>query len=208
MKYLKLEYIKQHSRIDYDCEDALLELYGNSAETIVFAYLNRTYRDVIDEYGCIPAPILQATLMLVDASYQQRTPFTIQEARASLYGFNTLIKPYMRLASMDDVEVQTVSIGSDTKIEFTADLPNGLLLKDIDFKCVVVNADTNKQVEYEKRECIIVGDGRSYVVLVDTTEIGVGPIILTLTVQIPDTDYSSGYRREIINIDPNIRITA
>ena len=31
MEYLTLEYIKQHSRIDFDCEDDLLELYGSSA---------------------------------------------------------------------------------------------------------------------------------------------------------------------------------
>ena len=31
MKWLTIEYIKQHSRIDYDCEDELLELYGEAA---------------------------------------------------------------------------------------------------------------------------------------------------------------------------------
>ena len=35
MKWLKIDYIKQHSRIDYDCEDGLLELYGESAEETV-----------------------------------------------------------------------------------------------------------------------------------------------------------------------------
>ena len=39
MKYLSLEYIKQHSRIDYDCEDGLLEMYGDSAEETVAQYL-------------------------------------------------------------------------------------------------------------------------------------------------------------------------
>lgn len=31
MKYLEIDYIKQHSRTDFDCDDALLELYGESA---------------------------------------------------------------------------------------------------------------------------------------------------------------------------------
>lgn len=103
MKYLKLDYIKQHSRIDYDCEDALLELYGNSAEEIMAQCLNRgkTTDDMIasltNEYGSLPAPILQASLMLVDASYQQRSPVTTQQAHDSLYGFGTLVKPYMIL---------------------------------------------------------------------------------------------------------------
>ena len=41
MKYLTIQYIKEHSRIDYDCEDALLELYGDSAEETMASYLNR-----------------------------------------------------------------------------------------------------------------------------------------------------------------------
>jgi len=30
--------------------------------------------------------------------------------------------------------------------------------------------------------------------------------MLKLTVQIPDTDFASGYRKEIVNINPHIRI--
>ena len=35
MKWLTLDWIKQHSRIDFDCEDDLLELYGEAAEEAV-----------------------------------------------------------------------------------------------------------------------------------------------------------------------------
>jgi hypothetical protein len=113
----------------------------------------------------------------------------------------------MRLTSAVDDDVQTVPLGSDTKIAFTADLPDGLLLKDIGFTLKVINADTNHQADYTKDDCIMVGDGADYVVLVDTEEMGVGTLMLRLTVHIPDSDYPSGTRKEVINIDPRIRIT-
>ena len=56
MKWLTLEWIKKHSRIDYDCEDGLLEMYGDSAEDTVLNICNRTYDDLVEVYGHIPAP--------------------------------------------------------------------------------------------------------------------------------------------------------
>ena len=107
MKYLSLEYIKQHSRIDYDCEDGLLEMYGDSAEETVAQYLNRgkTVDDMVADlkevYGHIPAPIYHATLMLVDVSYQYRSPVSAQNMSVVPYTFDILVKPYMRLADDD-----------------------------------------------------------------------------------------------------------
>ena len=43
MKWLSIDYIKQHSRIDYDCEDGLLEMYGDSAEDTVLNVIARDY---------------------------------------------------------------------------------------------------------------------------------------------------------------------
>ena len=42
MKWLTLEWIKDHSRIDFDCEDELLELYGASAEDTVLNVIARS----------------------------------------------------------------------------------------------------------------------------------------------------------------------
>jgi hypothetical protein len=123
------------------------------------------------------------------------------------YTFDLLVKPYMRLTSAEgEGDVQTVTLGSDVKIEFTADLPDELLLKDIDFTVKVINADTNNQEDYTKADCIMVGDGADYVVLVDTEDMGIGTLMLRLTVFIPDTDYQSGTRKEVIKIDPHVRV--
>jgi len=34
----------------------------------------------------------------------------------------------------------------------------------------------------------------------------VGSYLLKVTVQIPDTDYPSGYRKEVVNINPHISV--
>jgi hypothetical protein len=99
-------------------------------------------------------------------------------------------------------------MGSDTKIAFTADLPDGLLLKDIDFEVKVVNvSQKDKAKDYQKADCIMIDDGAAYVVLVDTDYFGVGRLMLRLTVHIPDTDYPSGTRKEVIKINPHMAIT-
>ena len=103
MKYLTLEYIKKHSRIDFDCEDDLLELYGNSAENAMAQVLNRgkdateMVASLTEDFGKVPDPIMHATLELVDASYQHRSPADAQQMYYVLYGFDFKVKPYMKL---------------------------------------------------------------------------------------------------------------
>ena len=103
MEYLTLEYIKQHSRIDFDCEDDLLELYGNSAENAMAQVLNRgkdateMVASLTEDFGKVPDPIMHATLELVDASYQHRSPADAQQMYYVPYGFDIMVKPYMKL---------------------------------------------------------------------------------------------------------------
>ena len=106
MKWLTLDYIKQHSRIDFDCEDALLELYGESAEDTVLDITRRTYDEIVEKWGTkekpIPAKIIHASLMMVDLSYQQRSPVSQQNLYTVPYAIDMLIKPYMKLADDDN----------------------------------------------------------------------------------------------------------
>lgn len=97
MRWLDLEYIKAHSRIDYDCEDDLLELYADSAEETVLNLLGRSFEDLVEECGEVPAPVKQAALMLVDLSYKERSPISPQQLYAVPYTVDVLIKPYMVL---------------------------------------------------------------------------------------------------------------
>lgn len=99
MKWLDIEWIRQHSRIDYDCENELLELYGQAAEDTILNYLNRTYEEVVETWGDVPPAIKQASLMLVDIGYTYRSPVNSTNVSIVPYTFDLLVKPYMRLVS-------------------------------------------------------------------------------------------------------------
>lgn len=98
MKYLKIDYIKAHSRIDFDCEDAELELYGQGAEETILYLCNRTYENLIGTYGEVPASIIHVTLELVCNSYEHRSPASPQNLSAVPYNFDLLVKEYIVLA--------------------------------------------------------------------------------------------------------------
>lgn len=101
MKFLTIDYIKKHSRIDYDCEDELLEVYGESAEEMIFQITRRSYEDIVKKFGTekkpIPANLIHAALLLVEHSYNQRATVTMQNMYSVPYAFDMLVKPYMRL---------------------------------------------------------------------------------------------------------------
>lgn len=106
MNWLTLEQIKKQLRIEPDMtmEDDLLTMYGESAETIIMELCRRTYQDFLDEYGEIPATIKHASLMLVDVSYQNRSPLSMTSLSIVPYTFDMLIKPYMRLGEKQQNE--------------------------------------------------------------------------------------------------------
>ena len=209
MKWLTISDIKKQLRVDFDDEDDVLELYGSAAEDTVLNYMNRTYQDVLEEYGEVPAAIRQATLMLVDNSYQHRSPAEPTQMYFVLYGFDVLVKPYMRLTSSNNKSqrISTYTIGSQIKILIAATLPDNLSLFDVDFDVVVYNDDKkDKKKDYAKKDCILT-DEMDYVVLIDSDELGVGTYMVKLTVYIPDTDFPDGCRKEVIRINPNVKVT-
>lgn len=104
MKWLTLQKIKQQCRIESDFteEDTLLEMYGESAEEVLLNHLNRSYENLMEVYGHIPAPLIHASLMLVDVSYQHRSPVSQQNMSIVPYTFDIMMKPYMRLADYNN----------------------------------------------------------------------------------------------------------
>ena len=210
MKWLTLNEIKHqlHIEEDFTDEDSRLTGFGKSAEDIILQVCNRTYDDFIDKYGGIPSNIREASLLLVTQSYEHRSSGSMQQVYPVPQGFDFLVKPYIRLAiNSDAAPVQVVTLGSDVKIAFTVDLPDGLKLSDVDFSGKVYNSmQKDDEVAFTKEDCISIEDGKSYVVMVDTDDLGVGSYMLKVTVQIPDTDYTSGYRKKVVNINPHISV--
>lgn len=101
MKWLTLPLIKEHCRIDGDDQNAVLELYGNGAEEAVLNLINRSYTEVIEVYGEVPYGLTIGALMQVEASYNHRSPVSVQ----NLYdvpGFSFHVKPYIKLTSNNE----------------------------------------------------------------------------------------------------------
>lgn len=98
MKFLTLELIKDHSRIDSDCENKMLELYGNGAENNLFRLLDRTYDEVLAMNGGeFPDDLVIAALMLVDILYNYRNPHANIHLSSVGYTFDFFVKPYIKL---------------------------------------------------------------------------------------------------------------
>ena len=207
MKWLTLPIIKQQLRIepDYTDEDDRLTSYGNSAEDTILYLCDRTYDDFISNYGKIPTQIVEASLLLVNLSYEQRSPITQYHMSSVGYSFDMKVKPFMRLTrGEDNVLMQTFIIGSDVKILIEAMMVDDLTLHDVDFTVTVYNSSEKDVAKtYTKAECIETENG-DYVVLVDSDELGIGRYMCRLTVMIPDTDYLSGFRKEVVKIDPHV----
>lgn len=208
MKWLTLESIKKQCRIEVGVtyEDTLLTDYGEAAEDTVLNVLGKTYDEVIEEYGVIPKPVQQASLMLVDLSYQHRTPDAITQLHDTR-AFDTLVASYIRHAYGAEAIPQNVfTVGSQLKILIDAELPDDLTLQDVDFTVVVYNNNAKDLKEtYRKADCILTTDG-DYAVLVESENLGVGTYLCRLTVNIPDTDYPTGYRKEVVKINPHITV--
>lgn len=97
MKWLRLDYIKAHSRIDFDCEDAELELLACSAEDAILNLCGRSAQDFIAEYNEIPNALYLAALQLTEHFYTNRG--IVQPGNLSVipYSFDILLKPYIKL---------------------------------------------------------------------------------------------------------------
>ena len=97
MKFLTLELIKKHLRIDGVIEDDVLELYGEASEETLLNTVGATYEELTEATGAMPKALVQAALMLVDVSYQHRSPVSSQSISIVPYTFDILVKPYVRL---------------------------------------------------------------------------------------------------------------
>ena len=98
MKWLTLERIKQQCRIEMDFhdEDESLMDMGEVAEDSILELLNRSYEDLYEVYGRVPAPVRHASLLLVDSLYQFRGKDLAQQTHDNP-SFSILLKPYMKL---------------------------------------------------------------------------------------------------------------
>lgn len=107
MKWLEIDYIKKHSRIDYDCEDGLLELYAGDAEKTLLRLIRRTLENVKDMNGGeVPEQLYHAALMLVDVSYEHRNPDCQAQLHQVELSFNFIVSDFIRYTRETDIEAE------------------------------------------------------------------------------------------------------
>lgn len=207
MKYLTLEYIKEHSRILGNAQNDYLERTGNAAEQAILNLCQRTIEDIYAEYGEVPPDLIHVTLELAEHLYNHRGPTEQVAISAVPYNFDLLVKPYMRLTSGSRENITDTTLGSDVKIIFGVCLPNDMVLADVDFTGMVYNTrDRDSKIEFGKSDCHPIGDGARYCFMFNSDELGVGRYMLRLTVHVPDSDYPAGYSKEVVVIDPKINV--
>lgn len=76
LRFLTLDQIKAHLRIDGDEYDQELELYAESTEEEALSYMERTYESLIEDYGKVPAPIIKACLLRIGTAFKYHEDVT------------------------------------------------------------------------------------------------------------------------------------
>ena len=104
LKWLSIDAIHTHCRIDFNCEDAELEQMGIAAEQAILDLTRRTYENFIDTYGRIPDPIFNASLLLVQNLYNNRDAEEQRDSKEIAFGFQFLVKNYMCLTLSSPIE--------------------------------------------------------------------------------------------------------
>ncbi len=98
------------------------------------------------------------------------------------------------------------SLGTELKINVTAELGNDLHLADVDFVCTFYsNNPLGRSVTIQKQK-LLQQDDDNYIAVLNTSDIGTGEYWLKLTAYLPDTDFEDRLRTEIVRVPTGIRV--
>lgn len=137
LKWLSLDAIHQHTRMDFNCEDAELEQFGMAAEQAILDLTRRTYENFIDTYGRIPDPIFNATLLLVQSLYKNRDAEEQRDSKEIAFGFSFMVKNYMVLTGGKPLEVERDGLLDKLTVVMT----------EFDFNFGEIENPTDEQIE-------------------------------------------------------------
>ena len=98
------------------------------------------------------------------------------------------------------------SVGTELKLNVTAELGNDLHLSDVDFFARFSN-QYGKSVTIEKKDMKKYDDD-NYVAVVDTKIVGAGEYWMKLTVKLPDADCEDGFRTEVVTVPTGVKVKA
>ena len=94
------------------------------------------------------------------------------------------------------MESNTSRIGTEFKIYVQVEPIDGKTLSELEFSAVVYTDRVGRRKEYTKEQFVKVNENK-YAVSVYSAEIGPGKYFIDVTLQIPDTHFIAGYRKEV-----------
>ena len=95
-------------------------------------------------------------------------------------------------------------IGTQLKLNISIEAINGYHMKDYEFSCMFY-VDLDNPIIINKSQ-MKYKDADNYLVILDTTAIGIGRVRARITANIPDDDFDKKTRKEIVDIDTGIVI--
>lgn len=98
----------------------------------------------------------------------------------------------------------TAIIGTELKFNLYIAPISDIHAADYDFT-VKVSSNSKSSVIIPKDDCIMQDDD-NFLVMVDTTALGVGPISFEVIAQVPDGDFDDGFRTEIARYKTDVQI--
>lgn len=97
-------------------------------------------------------------------------------------------------------------LGTEKKFELYLQPFGSVHASQYDFT-VKVYSNTTRNILLSKDECIMVDDD-TFVVTVDTNQIGLGNIVFEVTAFVPDGDFEDGLRTEKARFKTNVNVIA
>ena len=137
LKWLTLDAIHQHCRIDFNCEDAELLQMGMAAEQSILDLTRRTFANIIDTYGRIPDPLFNASLLMVQSLYKNRDAEEQRDSKQIAFGLEYMVKNYMCLTLNSPIENERDGLTDKLTV----------LMTDFDFAFGEVENPVEEQIE-------------------------------------------------------------
>lgn len=100
-----------------------------------------------------------------------------------------------------------ILMDSDIKIEvILSNLPVGKTMADIDFSVVFSTANGSLPLEKKDLYTIVDGDDTRYVACFNSSKVGKGDVIMTVTANIPDEGFEGGFRKDVVKADTKVTV--
>lgn len=99
-----------------------------------------------------------------------------------------------------------IFLGTELKLNISIDRFGETTMDDYNFDVELICGSFKKASKIINKQDTKRVDSDNYLICIDTTEMGVGPLKCKVTAYIPDDDFRDGTRTEITEIDTGIEI--